>query len=726
MASSVEMSSTNDVSSTRNSSFVVAHTLTTDAIIKECIKQGFYRTPVCNEKLYLHNKGFDSIAPTAFEPYTDVKVLWLEGNGLSTLPCGGDLIQVRPPNRHDPFAEDAGLHDASSEEEEGEENSIEASAHPVAARTVHVDPTAGLLPESTGETTSRAVSGKRVLPECAEVAAEQRDGFSSLYPTVRQLYLHNNIFRVMPDLSRFQRLDSINLANNFFGSVEPHCPLWAAALERHKKQEKEKEDAAKAAAREAQQRAEAVASSTPPQAPIGVSKSRQKEKDGAEQRELARPPGSEDSVASPLRNASMSENVTSEVENSTNAIPVDAAHGAMALSGEAAAEDTSSISTKVLSREEARRQRALALTACQKKADVFTAFCTHNPLDVDDGGKLPEKVPRSQRNPCSSLRTLNLAGNHLETFDDCLPLLCYKALTVLDLSQNNIKDGEALLLILERMPRLRSLKLSGNPLVRTMPRYRKSVIARCKRLLHLDDRPVFDDERRLVTAWATGGEDGEAKERLKIKSEAEAAQKKRLDDFRALIAQHQGGPHQAYINAISTTDAVHRASEEGRGATAARGGGHLVRGDRRMEDPDSSATSSDDDDDTESENAVEPIATPLNQNKIAVAPVNGAGVEGGEGESTNVSGAVGVLQHNGRPPITRVLSCNRRVEVASASPSHSSDGGAHSAAAEAHPQHHSRAEGKSCAHSDPGCADDVEGEGEGEEGVYVYIPQGSS
>lgn len=49
--------------------------LTTSVIMKECVAQGFYRNPICNEKLYLHHKAFTDIEPCALVPYTDVKVL---------------------------------------------------------------------------------------------------------------------------------------------------------------------------------------------------------------------------------------------------------------------------------------------------------------------------------------------------------------------------------------------------------------------------------------------------------------------------------------------------------------------------------------------------------------------------------------------------------------------------------------------------------------------------
>ncbi|KAK7194387.1 Leucine rich repeat/Leucine Rich Repeat [Novymonas esmeraldas] len=582
--SSVDISSTNDVTSTAasdtNGSFVTASggahqhgtiVLTTDSIIRECIKQGFYRNPICNEKLYLHNRGYDAIAPTAFEPYTDVKVLWLEGNGLSSLPCGSGYTQVRPPVRLDPF--------------EAEYAAAEAAVQ-------HVDPNATAPPLSVhppdAPTPNRDAGKAAALPLAADVAPEDRDAFSSLYPTVRQLYLHNNIFRAMPDLSRFERLDAVNLSGNFFTAVEPHCAAYDAAAQLYQTNE---------AAADAR---------------VSPSKSLQREQ---EAQRLLRLGGS--------------------ASHDTHA------PGQSAVAGEL---------TVVATSEEARRQRAAQLERQRRTADAYSLFCPHDPLpEREEAGaegpehrrgslpsfsRQPPPPAPEYRNPFSSLRTLNLAGNRLESFEDCLGLLCYRAVAVLDLSHNHITDGDALLLILERMPRLQSLKLSGNPLVRTLTRYRKRVLSRCKGLLHLDDRPVFTEERRLVTAWAIGGDDGEEKERHAMQLEKGAAEKKRLDDFRRLLSQHQraagtattsAAPHEEYINAITTVAALSAAADTAnshrRGPS--RRGGRQPRprlGRSAASDPDSSPTSSDsEEEETETEAEAEDVAFAGQRTALATA-----------------------------------------------------------------------------------------------------------
>ena len=48
------------------------------------------------------------------------------------------------------------------------------------------------------------------------------------------------------------------------------------------------------------------------------------------------------------------------------------------------------------------------------------------------------------------------------------------------------------------------------------------MIAKLKSLKFLDDRPVFDEDRRFAEAFFAGGEEEEEKEKFKFKKEEEA------------------------------------------------------------------------------------------------------------------------------------------------------------------------------------------------------------
>ena len=145
-----------------------------------------------------------------------------------------------------------------------------------------------------------------------------------------------------------------------------------------------------------------------------------------------------------------------------------------------------------------------------------------------------------------TLETLNLSNNMLETVDDLKGLVealdpdtnelvpVCQNLSVLDLSKNRIEDP-AIVTILQRLPNLKVLNLMNNKIVRTMERYRKTIIHACPKLTYLDDRPVFDDERRAVTAYFTGGPEAEIAERRLCLAEKHAEESAQFVSMRAFL-----------------------------------------------------------------------------------------------------------------------------------------------------------------------------------------------
>jgi dynein assembly factor 1 len=101
---------------------------------------------------------------------------------------------------------------------------------------------------------------------------------------------------------------------------------------------------------------------------------------------------------------------------------------------------------------------------------------------------------------CPNLRTLICTNNQLASVASVQHLTECKGLHTLDLQDNQISDP-AVLDVLKQLPELRCLYLKGNPVVSSIKNYRKTLIAALPELKYLDERPVFEDERRLVTAW---------------------------------------------------------------------------------------------------------------------------------------------------------------------------------------------------------------------------------
>ncbi|KAL0269269.1 UNVERIFIED_CONTAM: hypothetical protein PYX00_007068 [Menopon gallinae] len=130
------------------------------------------------------------------------------------------------------------------------------------------------------------------------------------------------------------------------------------------------------------------------------------------------------------------------------------------------------------------------------------------------------------------LHTLNISHNRLQDFADLEHLKDCKELSCLDISHNWIEDP-TVVDIFEAMQSLRVLYLTGNPVIRKIPSYRKSLTVRCKMLTYLDDRPVFPKDRAAAEAWNVGGLEAERACRQKWAEEEHA---KITESVRAVLS----------------------------------------------------------------------------------------------------------------------------------------------------------------------------------------------
>lgn len=136
----------------------------------------------------------------------------------------------------------------------------------------------------------------------------------------------------------------------------------------------------------------------------------------------------------------------------------------------------------------------------------------------------------------AKLNTLLLQKNKITTIEDLQGVTECKHLSVLDLS-NNFIDDPSFIDVLSQLPTLKVLYMKGNPVVKKVKQYRKTIIARIKTLTYLDDRPVFEDERRTAEAWFEGGKEGEAKERDTIAFEKKEKERKQFEWFGSIMAK---------------------------------------------------------------------------------------------------------------------------------------------------------------------------------------------
>jgi len=142
----------------------------------------------------------------------------------------------------------------------------------------------------------------------------------------------------------------------------------------------------------------------------------------------------------------------------------------------------------------------------------------------------------------SRLSTLQIANNGLSTADDLRNLLEVPTITVLDLQNNKLED-EGIFDVLEALPLLAVLQLQGNPIIPKMTQYRRNTVHRCKALSYLDDRPIFEEERKAVGAWAVGGLPAEREERRRQREEKDLAHRKNLDHMISLKERKQVTRH---------------------------------------------------------------------------------------------------------------------------------------------------------------------------------------
>lgn len=138
-----------------------------------------------------------------------------------------------------------------------------------------------------------------------------------------------------------------------------------------------------------------------------------------------------------------------------------------------------------------------------------------------------EKIEGLDQN--KKLETLLLKRNRIGQNgpSDYEYLRTLQSVSVLDLSNNKVdhENPEEFIKILEDMKVLAVLYLSGNPIIKKIANYRKTLVSRLPGLRFLDDRPVFPDERRYAEAFARGGLEAEREERAKVKAEEEQKQR---------------------------------------------------------------------------------------------------------------------------------------------------------------------------------------------------------
>eukprot|EP00667_Euglena_gracilis_P009172 EG_transcript_9310 len=137
------------------------------------------------------------------------------------------------------------------------------------------------------------------------------------------------------------------------------------------------------------------------------------------------------------------------------------------------------------------------------------------------------------------LETL-LAGHcRFASFEAIAHLLACPSLQTVDVSHNKIdlqegQDTDYAIQFWSQLPNLSVLYFHGNEAVNRTRHYRKKMVCAMEPLQYLDERPIFDNERRLALAWQRGGHEEETRERAAMAEEKRAEMKRDLQRWKEL------------------------------------------------------------------------------------------------------------------------------------------------------------------------------------------------
>ena len=175
---------------------------------------------------------------------------------------------------------------------------------------------------------------------------------------------------------------------------------------------------------------------------------------------------------------------------------------------------------------------------CIEKIEGLDNLCHLANLNISDN--LIKKIENLKG--LTNLSNLLLKRNRIgiKGIEDLKGLLeLGKEIAVIDLSDNLIEDPKIVDEILTKFADLRVIYLKGNDVVRKIPNYRKTLISKIDSLKYIDDKPIFEDEKRFAMAFARGGYEEEKKERAKYREEIRLKEEQRIRDFCKMMNKYK-------------------------------------------------------------------------------------------------------------------------------------------------------------------------------------------
>ena len=188
---------------------------------------------------------------------------------------------------------------------------------------------------------------------------------------------------------------------------------------------------------------------------------------------------------------------------------------------------------------------------------------------------------------------------------------------MLDLTKNKCSDPAILPEILVNLPELRVLYLTNNEIVKNLENYRKRMVRDLLNLTFLDDRPVFPEDRRFVSAFYSGGIEAEREERKAFQREKEEERLRNHLAFQAMMDEARARrPHREEDSgSVSTTlpTPIPSSDEEAKSLDASSSGSEALQ-----------ASSSSETEDHRSQDVLEEVKfesrTPVFETEVPAVP----------------------------------------------------------------------------------------------------------
>lgn len=134
------------------------------------------------------------------------------------------------------------------------------------------------------------------------------------------------------------------------------------------------------------------------------------------------------------------------------------------------------------------------ISGMENLSRLVTLNLSHNKIRVIEGLE-----------GCTTLKNLDLGHNAITEYLDIEGMRACPALTSVDISHNYIEYAEGILEYLTSFKNLGCFYFKGNPALRKISKYRKMMTVHLPKLMYLDDRPVFELDRKAADAFREGG-----------------------------------------------------------------------------------------------------------------------------------------------------------------------------------------------------------------------------